>query len=113
MYRGEFTAATPGTHQLRVDLDPEALLEFGVVEARFEIGESAMNEAMLKQMGELSGGAFYREEQLYTLPDSLRARADTIKNVIDAELWSSPLFLLLIVIVTTIEWTLRKRWQLK
>jgi hypothetical protein len=100
-------------HQFAVKSDPATVFEFSATEARFEFGETAMNEALLKQMAELSGGEFYREENLYQLPDALRAKSEHVASVVDAELWSSPLYFLLLLTVATVEWALRKRVQLK
>ena len=113
MYRGDFTAVTPGLHQFSVKTDANTVIEFGVVEAKYESGETAMNEAMLQQMADLSGGAFFREETLFKLPEALSAKSERVSSVVDAELWSSPLYYLLLLIVATLEWAFRKRSQLK
>lgn len=113
MYRGDFTAVTPGLHQFSVKSDAATVIEFAVAEAKFESGETAMNETMLKQMAELSGGEFFREESLYKLPEALNAKSEKVSSVVDAELWSSPLYFTLLLIVATLEWALRKRVQLK
>jgi hypothetical protein len=113
MYRGEFTVLTPGLHQFSVKTDPATVFETSATEAQFEFGETAMNEALLKQMAELSGGGFYREETLFQLPDALRAKSEHVASTVDAELWSSPLCFLLLLAVATAEWLLRKRAQLK
>jgi hypothetical protein len=113
MYRGDFTVLAPGVHQFAVKSDPGAPYEFSAAEARFEMGETAMNEALLKQMAEISGGAFFREENLSQLPEALRAKSERVSSVVDAELWSSPLYFILLFTVATLEWALRKRAQLK
>jgi len=113
MFRGDFTALTPGLHQFSVKSDAGTVVEFPVAEAKFELGETAMNEALLRQMAELSGGAFFREETLHQLPEMLRSTTERVSSVIDAELWSSPLYFLLLLTVATLEWALRKRAQLK
>ena len=64
-------------------------------------------------MGFLDGGAIFREETLFQLPDAIRSRSEKVRSTVDAELWSSPLFFLLIGAVASVEWALRKRWQLK
>jgi uncharacterized membrane protein len=112
-FRGELTALAAGLHRFSLASDPETVLEFAVVEPRFEFGDTAMNEGLLRQMAELSGGAFFREENVNALPDAVRAKAETIKTVVDAELWSSPLYFLLLAVLASTEWALRKRWQLK
>ncbi|EDY20094.1 hypothetical protein CfE428DRAFT_2683 [Chthoniobacter flavus Ellin428] len=113
MYRGDFTVLTPGLHQFSVKSDPKTVFEFSAAEARFEFGETAMNEAMLKQMAEISGGEFFREENLAHLPEALRAKSEHVASVVDAEMWASPLYFLLLLVVATVEWALRKRAQLK
>ncbi|MDR3401770.1 MAG: VWA domain-containing protein [Chthoniobacter sp.] len=113
MYRGDFTVLAPGVHQFSVKSDPATVFEFSATEARFEFGETAMNEALLKQMAELSGGAFFREENLFQLPEALRAKSERVSSVVDAEIWASPLYFLLLLTVATVEWALRKRVQLK
>ncbi len=113
MYRGDFVALAPGLHSLSVKSDAANPLEFNVNEPRFEIGETAMNEPLLKQMAEASGGEFFREETLWQLPEAITAKAERIASSVDAEIWSSPLVFFLLALVASIEWALRKRWELK
>jgi hypothetical protein len=113
MYRGDFVALEPGAHQFTVKNDPATVLEFNVAEPKFETGETAMNEVLLKQMAEASGGAYFREETLAQFPKAISAKAERIQGTLDGELWSSPLAYLLLLTVATLEWALRKKWQLK
>ena len=113
MYRGDFTVLAPGVHQFSVKTDPATVFETSATEAQFEFGETAMNEALLKQMADISGGGFFREETLFQLPDALRAKSERVSSTVDSELWSSPLYFLLLLTVATIEWVVRKRAQLK
>ncbi len=112
-YRADFIASAPGTYQFSTKRDAATVLEFNVSEPRYESGETAMNEALLKQMAEASGGSFFREENLWQLPAAISAKAERILTTIDGELWSSPLFFLLLLLVGSLEWFLRKKWQLK
>lgn len=113
MYRGDFIAVAPGTHQFSVKSDAATTLEFDVSEPRFESGETAMNETLLRQMAQASGGAYFREENLRQLPAAISSKAERVTSTYDAELWSSPLIFILLLIVGSVEWWLRKRWQLK
>jgi len=65
------------------------------------------------QLPPISGGGFFREENLAKLPETLSAKSERVASVVDAELWASPLYFLLLLIVATVEWALRKRVQLK
>ena len=80
---------------------------------RYESGETAMNETLLRQMADASGGAFFREETLWQLPAAISAKAERVSTTIDGELWASPLFFLLVLLIGSVEWLLRKKWQLK
>lgn len=113
MFRGEFVAAAPGACRFSLASDAEAGVDFAIAEARFEIGDTAMNEPLLKEMARLSGGAFFREENLADLPGALKAKDERIQSVIDADLWSSPFYFALLCGVIVTEWALRKRFGLK
>lgn len=136
MYRGDFVAITPGTYQFSVKSDPRTVVEFSASEPKFELGETAMNEPLLKQMAAASGGAFFREENLPKAADTINQtvaasggaeggknlsrnggaagqKGNLIRSTVDAELWSSPFYFLLMLGVVTVEWLLRKRSDLK
>lgn len=113
MYRGEFVAPAPGAYQFFMDRDPETKLDFAVTAARFEFGQTEMNEPLLRELAALSGGAFLREEDLHRLPSLLGQKAETVRASFEVEVWSSPLVFTLLVLVAAVEWWLRKRLQLK
>ncbi|MBI5388585.1 MAG: hypothetical protein HZA90_28310 [Verrucomicrobia bacterium] len=113
LYRGEFIAPTPGQYQFFVEQDLNTPLDFNVTEPKFELGETAMNESLLSEIATNTGGAFFREESLWKLPDTITARAEKVRSPLEVELWCSPLYFLLLLGVVTAEWVLRKRSQLK
>jgi hypothetical protein len=113
MYRGEFIAPAAGAYSFWVESDPETLLDFNVTEPRFEFGETAMNEPLLKDLAARTGGQYFREEDLRQLPDAIRSRTERVQSPLEVELWASPLYFLLILGVVTTEWILRKLWHLK
>ena len=113
LYRGEFIAPTPGQYQFFVEQDLNSPLDFNVTEPRFELGETAMNESLLRDLAANTGGAFFREETLWKLPETITARTEKVRSPLEVELWCSPLYFLLLLGVVTAEWVLRKRSQLK
>ena len=113
MFRGDFVAVTAGTYKFSVEGDDATVLEFSVTKPRFELGETAMNEPLLKEMGRVSGGEFFREDNLATLPDKLSQKDERISRIVDADIWSSPFYFLLVAAVATAEWACRKRFELK
>ena len=113
LYRGEFIVATPGQFQFFIEQAPDSPLDFNVTDPRFELGETAMNESLLRDLAANTGGAFFREETLHKIPDTITARAEKVRSPLEVELWGSPLYFWLLLGVVTTEWVLRKRWQLK
>jgi hypothetical protein len=113
LYRGEFVAGTPGAYQFIVEQDLNAPLDFAVAEPKFEFGETAMNEPLLRDLASMTGGAFFREENLHKLPDTISAKTERVRSPLEVPLWSSPLYFLLLVGVVTVEWVVRKMSHLK
>ena len=113
LYRGEFVAPLPGQYQFFTEQDLNTPLDFTVAEPKFEFGETAMNEPLLRDMAAATGGAFFREENLFKLPDTIAAKTERVKSPLEVELWSSPLYFVLMLLVLSGEWALRKWWQLK
>jgi uncharacterized membrane protein len=113
MYRGEFIAPGPGMYTFKVDGDDKSKLDLAVTEPRLEMGETAMNEPLLREMANMTGGAFYREDDLYKLPDTVRLKSEVVQSRVEIDLWSSPFVFLLILMVGAAEWILRKWMQLK
>jgi len=113
MYRGDFVAVTPGSYKFSVEGDQDTVLGFSVTKPRFELGETAMNEPLLKEMGRASGGGFFREEDLWSLVGKLSQKDERIARVVDADIWSSPFYFLLVVLLAAAEWMLRKKSELK
>src|SRR6185436_1351365 len=113
MYRGEFVAPGAGAYSFWVESDPTTLLDFSVTEPKFEFGETAMNEGLLRDLAATTGGEFFREEDLHRPPDVISATAERVRSPMEVELWASPLYFLLMLAVATTEWVLRKLSHLK
>jgi len=133
-YEGEVVVTTPGIYTFATASDPNSKLEFKVTEPRFEFGETALNLPLLKKMAETSGGAFYREEDVYKMlepvaesgpaqttatgtpdktPGGLGSATIKVPSPEEVDLTFSPTFFALMIFVATIEWLLRKKWRLK
>ncbi len=113
MYRGELIAPAPGNYALALDHDKTTKLEFAVTDPTQELAETAMNESLLRQLAQTTAGAFFREEDLHTLPAKIGSKTESLESTREIELWSSPFYLLLLFSVVTLEWVLRKFAQLK
>jgi len=113
LYRAEFVAPAPGNYQFWVEQDPDTRLDFNVTEPKFELGETAMNAPLLEEIASATGGAFFREEDLYKLPETIRLKSERVRSPLEVELWASPFYFLLLLGVVTVEWVLRKMSYLK
>lgn len=113
MYRGEFVAPGPGAYQLQVETDNKTWLDFLVAPSKAEMGETALNETVLRAMAEKSGGRFLREEDLQQLPDMVHSTTQPVYSTYEVDIWSSPAFFLVTLAAVSLEWFLRKRSQLK
>ncbi len=115
LYRVEFIAGDAGTYKFHVGPpgDPTVFLNFNVVEPTNEAGETAMNEPLLRDLAKISNGTFYREEDLYKLPDNIRLKTEHVRSTQELEIWSTGFYFSLLLLVVTAEWILRKLAQLK
>jgi hypothetical protein len=113
MYRGEFVAPSAGSYGFWVESDPQTMLDFNVTEPKFEFGETAMNEPLLKELAATTGGQYFREEDLHKLPELISAKTERVRSPMEVELWASPLYFLLMLGVVSAEWILRKLSHLK
>jgi hypothetical protein len=113
LYRGEFVAPEAGTYQFSVDRDPKEKLAINVSEPRLEFGETALNEGMLKEIAATTKGGYFREEDLYKMPDSTQLKTERVKSKLEVDIWSSPAYFLLLLIIVTAEWIGRKVVQLR
>ena len=113
LYRGNFGAPASGQYEFGVEMDAANLTPFLVTVASTEFGDTAMNENLLRELAAITGGGFYREENLHQLPDRVAARTERVLSPFEVELWSSPLYFILILLVVTVEWVLRKLSYLK
>ncbi len=113
-YRGELLPSTAGRFTLSVvDSDEPGELAVDAIESTRELADVALNESLLKQIAEQTGGAYVREEGLARLPELIEAKRAPIKSNVELHLWSSPLVFVLLLLVAGTEWLLRRLWQLK
>lgn len=110
-YRGTLPHEVPGRHEFRLaggEGLEAATLPFTVeLPPRHELEEAGLAEEALRNAAALSGGLFYREEDLAHLADSLPRRTTSFVQRQEILLWG-PLALLAFVLLITCEWLLRK-----
>jgi len=113
LFVGEFTAPAEGDFKFSVRDRPEEHVAFRVEEAKYETGDTAMNLKLLAELASETGGAFYHEEDLHRLPDNIVAAPRVERSTRPIDLWDKPAFFLLLLLVVTVEWVVRKFSYLK
>ncbi|MEZ0268244.1 MAG: hypothetical protein ACAI43_26255 [Phycisphaerae bacterium] len=114
MYRAEFNAPDKaGAWKVAVDIDRATVLDLTVNEPKLEPGENALNRELLDSMAKTTGGRLFREEDLHSAPDQIKAEAPKVISKLEVEFWTSPLYYTLMLLVVGTEWVIRKLVQLK
>jgi uncharacterized membrane protein len=110
---GEYTAAVPfnrlGRFAFKVDTgtDPASLEYRVTLPPDHELAPGGMAEEELRKLAELSGGAFYREEDLHALPKAVRPQLAPFARRDEVLLWNKWM-LFAVVGLLSLEWFLRK-----
>ncbi|MSU77819.1 MAG: hypothetical protein EXS16_06955 [Gemmataceae bacterium] len=109
---GEYVASLfndrAGRIQLKVMNPEDNVFSFRVdLPAKHELEESGLAEKTLSDAAELSGGKFYREENLREMSENLQLKTTTFRRRQEILLWN-PLAILLFLGLITTEWIVRK-----
>lgn len=110
--RGEYTALIPhqraGRFELRVKNPEVNTFSFRVdLPPKHELEQSGLAERALREAAQLSGGRFYREEDLGSLASSIEGQSKPFTRRQEVLLWS-PLAILFFLGLITLEWLVRK-----
>jgi uncharacterized membrane protein len=107
-YQGFMTHERPGRYEIRMTNPEPATFSFRVeLPPRHELEEAGLAASELRELAEQSGGQFYREEDLYKLPDNLKARTTAYSRRQELLLWNPLMFLVFLGLIS-IEWIARK-----
>jgi hypothetical protein len=111
---GEYVAALPfnrtGRFALRVDPGNEnpATLDYRVsLPPDHELAPGGLAEADMRKLAEETGGKFYHEEDLHTLPASVKPQYSPFSRREETLLWNRWAMVVLVGLLT-LEWVLRK-----
>jgi hypothetical protein len=116
IYRGRVSGLSGGDYEVSIQASGynesalQARSEFVVLsDESVEFNELSANEDLLRQVAELSDGAFLREDEVGRLPELLEPLSSG--KVVESEtlLWQSYWWFMAILGLLTSEWILRKR----
>jgi hypothetical protein len=107
-YRALLANDVPGRFELKLDTPEPASLPYRVsLPPQHELEPGGMAEDALRAAATLSGGRFYREEDLHRLPEQVTPQKAAFTRRQEVLLWN-PLVLVLFVGLVTTEWVIRK-----
>lgn len=128
-YEGSFEARRPGNYQATIDLGPGSVSEdpekdliepisFRIVTPSAETGAYWLNEPLMAEIAQKSGGAYIPLDQIERLPDLLPTKITRAEfNSPPRPLWDASELLrwsvfLLPAVLLSLEWALRKYYKL-
>lgn len=128
-YEGSFEARRPGNYSATIDLGPGSVSEdpekdlidpisFRIVTPSAETGVYWLNEPLMAEIAQKSGGAYIPFDQIERLPDLLPTKITRAEfNSPPRPLWDASQFLrwfvfLLPAALLSLEWALRKYYKL-
>ncbi len=107
-YQSFLTHEKPGRYEVKINHPEPATFSFRVdLPPRHELEESGMAERDLRDLAEGSGGKFYREEDLHSLPTQVKPQLTAFTRRQEVLLWNPMMFLVFLGLIT-IEWVGRK-----
>ncbi|RMD93666.1 MAG: VWA domain-containing protein [Calditrichaeota bacterium] len=81
---------------------------FFVKESNLEYNNAYLQEPLLKRIAEISGGKYFHEFEANYLADEISVRETTYSKMVEYDLWDMPLWFVLIVLLLSIEWFVRR-----
>ncbi|MFQ5822818.1 MAG: glutamine amidotransferase [bacterium] len=81
---------------------------FFVEESKVEFANAHLQNTLLKRIAELSGGVYYHEKEAERLPDEISVIQSSYSKMVEYDLWDMPLLFLLVILILSIEWYVRR-----
>ncbi len=117
-YEATYTPPGPGEYAVNVVANEEGTrlgekkLAFRVGEPNMEFERFDLDEQLLKNVAEATGGKYVPLVAADDLVAGLAAHAAEAEELVVISLWNSYALFIIFVILVTVEWVTRRRWQL-
>jgi len=117
VYQCRYKPREEGLYQVSVQVEgwtsPPAETFFEVTDPFIEFANAGLKEDSLRRMAETTGGQYFSLREASGIPEQIEraveARQDTVRRVIDRDLWDMPALLVLCLTAVSIEWIVRRR----
>lgn len=103
VYRVEISAYSP-----RGQFLGESQSAFVVEPSKREFTNAQLQAPLLKRIAEVSGGKYYDLNEAARLPDEISVRQSTYSKLVEYDLWDMPLLFLLLILILSVEWYVRR-----
>jgi uncharacterized membrane protein len=116
VYAASFAPAKEGLYNIEaISRKGEELGTAVRTAARFEQGEEAFNirqnRALLERLSQMTNGRYWTPAQWNEIPDAISYSTAGITERQINYLWDAPFFFLLLALLKSGEWLLRRRWR--
>jgi uncharacterized membrane protein len=116
IFQAEWTAERPGSYRAEIVAkrgDEEVggdALTFARMDGVAENFRTAQNRELLQKLSAQTGGRYWRPEELSKLPSEISYSEAGITTRETKDLWNMPAVFLLILLLRSSEWLLRRKW---
>jgi len=114
-YSAEFSPILEGSYKVSVEARKGEILigkgstEFIVQSVAIEFQDTQLNERLLRELANSSGGAYYYITDISKLPSALRESDNTFLSVTEHGIWDNPVIFIILIVLLGSEWFLRKK----
>jgi len=114
-YTTEFSPTMDGSYKIDVEAQRNGNLigknstEFIVQTATLEFLNTQLNEPLLKEIADISGGSYYKINGISEIPSSIKETKDTVVSTRERSIWDNAFVLIAVIALLTTEWLIRKR----
>lgn len=119
VYQCRYETREHGDHKVSVKVEIPTLkpieteTSFSVTHPFLEFNNAGLNERLLKQMADASGGTYVNEKDVSQMNVALKSLLDKRERagsfVEEKSLWDAPVFFILLIVFLGIEWSVRRR----
>ncbi len=116
VYEARFTPASTGLYSIeaisRIGEDPQNSVSSAVrYEQNSESFGIRQNRALLERIADTTGGRYWTAAQWSEIPEAISYSTAGITEQDIRPLWDAPFFFLLLAMLKTMEWLLRRHWR--
>jgi uncharacterized membrane protein len=114
-FQADLKPVDPGMYLVRVEArsaDGELLgtseTAFYAEEAKDEFTRPDLQDGLLRRLAEITGGRYYAADEASRLPEEISVMQSSYSKIVVNDLWDAPVIFLLVVLLLSVEWFVRR-----